>query len=110
MAHQRPKSAEQDSYSYTLEHEVHALIQELAQQERKELNLQQLTPSNYLTRLIRKEAAERLDEASRARAKAAHEEKLARRLGGEGTEDQTNPKRKRGPKAKTSEEQPAKAS
>jgi len=86
MAHQQPKSAAHAAYNYTLEHEVAALVQELARQEGEQLDLQALTPSNYLTRLIKREAAEKLDEESRARARAVHEKKLKRRLE-EGAED-----------------------
>jgi hypothetical protein len=86
MPHQRPKSAAEDAYSYTLDHEIAALIQELADHEADELDLQKLTPSNYLTRLIKREAAAHLDEESQARARARADEKLQRRLQ-EGAQD-----------------------
>jgi hypothetical protein len=86
MPHQRPKSAAEDAYSYTLDHETAALIQELADAEAEGLDLAKLTPSNYLTRLIKREAAAHLDEESRARAKMKADEKLQRRLQ-EGAQD-----------------------
>ena len=104
MAHQRPKGAEEDSYSYTLRHEISALIQELTNAEKAELDLSTLSTSNYLTRLIKREAASKLDDEARARAQAKHEEKTSRRIS-EGADDPANPPapRKRGRKAPAAE-------
>ena len=79
MAHQKPRNIERDSMSYSLPHEVGFLIQTLAGQEAKELDLPNLSTSDYLARLIRREAA-KLSEEQREQARLHHEQRKQERL------------------------------
>ena len=80
MPHQRPRNVEKDSYSYSLPHEVGFLIQELANEEALALDLPNLSTSDYLARLVRREAAGKLSEAQREQAKIRHEQRKQERL------------------------------
>jgi hypothetical protein len=80
MAHQKPRNVERDSMSYSLPHEVGFLIQALADQEARELDLPNLSTSDYLARLIRREAAGKLSEEQREQARLHHEQRKRERL------------------------------
>lgn len=80
MAHQQPRNVERDSKSYSLPHEVGFLIQSLAAQEAKDLDLPNLSTSDYLARLIRREAAGKLSQEQREQARLHHEQRKQERL------------------------------
>ena len=80
MAHQQPKSAEQQSYSYALRHQTAFLIQALAEQEAKNLKLQRLSPPAYLDRLIAIEAERLLPPETIREAEREAQARTQRRL------------------------------
>lgn len=65
----KPKNIEEDSWAYTLPHEVGFLIQELAEHEAEELKLSKLSTSDYLERTIRQLAEQKLSQERRSRAR-----------------------------------------
>jgi hypothetical protein len=65
----RPKNIEEDSWAYTLPHEIGFLIQELAETEAEKLKLSRLSTSAYLERTIRRLAEENLSSERRERAR-----------------------------------------
>jgi hypothetical protein len=78
----KPKNVEEDSWAYTLPHEVGFLIQELAENEARELSLSKLSTSSYLERTIKRLAEEKLTpealERARERAEKRTEERRQR--------------------------------
>jgi hypothetical protein len=80
MPHQVPKEAQRDSFNYGLTHEVGFLIKKLAAHEAADLKLPDLSPADYLSRLIKREAESKLDEQTRQEAHAFHEQRTAQRL------------------------------
>jgi hypothetical protein len=65
----KPKNVEEDSWAYTLPHEVGFLIQELAENEARELSLSKLSTSSYLERTIKRLAEEKLPQEALERAR-----------------------------------------
>jgi len=75
----KPKNVEEDSWAYTLPHEIGFLIQELAENEAKELKLSKLSTSSYLERTVKKLAEEKLPQEARERAKTRAEKRTEER-------------------------------
>lgn len=75
----KPKNVEEDSWAYTLPHEIGFLIQELAETEAEKLHLSRLSTSSYLERTVRRLAEEGLTQEQRDRAKQRAEERTQER-------------------------------
>ena len=75
----KPKNVEEDSWAYTLPHETAFLIQELAENEAKELKLSKLSTSAYLERTVRRLAEEKLPPEARERARVKGEKRTEER-------------------------------
>lgn len=66
---QKPKNIEEDSWAYTLPHEIGFLIQALADKEAEELKLSKLSTSDYIERTVRRLAEEKLSQECRDQVK-----------------------------------------
>ena len=75
----KPKNIEEDSWAYTLPHEIGFLIQELAEREAEELQLSKLSTSSYLERTVRQLAEEKLSQERRDRAREKGEKRTEER-------------------------------
>ncbi len=75
----KPKNVEEDSWAYTLPHEIAFLIQELAENEAKKLKLSKLSTSAYLERTVKRLAEEELSQEARERAKVRAEKRTEER-------------------------------
>ncbi len=75
----KPKNVYEDSWAYTLPHEIGFLIQELADQEAQNLQLSKMSTSDYLERRVRMLAAENLSQEAQERARTRAQERTERR-------------------------------
>lgn len=75
----KPKNIEEDSWAYTLPHEIGFLIQELAENEAEELRLSKLSTSDYIERTVRRLSEERLSQDRRTRAREKAEQRTIER-------------------------------
>ncbi len=75
----KPKNVEEDSWAYTLPHKIGFLIQELAENEAKQLGLSRLSTSAFLERTINRLAEEKLSQEAIERANERAEKRTQER-------------------------------
>src|SRR5947199_5621166 len=80
MPHQQPVRANYQNYAYSLTYEIDTLLRLLAAKEANSLHLQRLTPAQYLSRIVRQEAAQLLSDEEREQAHKIHQARTQERI------------------------------